>query len=466
MGGIFGVVSKENCTKDLYFGIDYHSHLGTKRGGMAVWNGKSIVHAIHNIENVQFRSKFENDLDALSGTMGIGCISDVEPQPITVRSHLGNYAITTVGRVNNIDVLVKNLLAGGNAHFLEMSSGQVNQTELIASIINTQPTFEAGIQKVHELIDGSCTMLILTAKGIYAARDYRGTTPLLIGKKNQDFCVTFESCAMPNLGYTAEYELGSGEVVLISPDGMKQILAPNHRKKVCAFLWVYYGYPATTYEGVNVEEMRYRSGEALAQGDEMELDGVAGIPDSGVAHAIGYANGRHIRYIRPFVKYTPTWARSFMPQNQDVRNMVAHMKLIPNYELIRGKKLLFCDDSVVRGTQMRETAELLFDCGAKEVHLRSACPPIMFGCKYLNFSTSPSEMVLAARRAIQAIEGKQPENLAEYLDPKSKKYQMMVDWICKELNLTSLKYNTLENVLNAIGLPHDQLCTYCWNGKE
>lgn len=465
MGGLFGVVSKENCIKDLFFGTDYHSHLGTSRGGMAVWNGKGFVREIHNIENVQFRAKFEDDLSGMEGNMGIGCISDTEAQPLTIFSHLGHYAITTVGKINNLQEQVDKLLAKKSSHYLEMGNGVINPTELISSIIDDESSFKDGIKKVHEVVDGSCTMLILTSEGIYAARDKMGRTPLIIGEKEGSYCVTFESCAFPNLGYEMKYELGPGEIVLLTPDGLQKISPPGDKMKICAFLWVYYGYPASKYEGMNVEMMRYRNGAALARNDNVEVDLIAGIPDSGVAHAIGYSNEAHVPYGRPFVKYTPTWARSFMPQDQNIRNLVARMKLIPIKELVDGKRLLFCDDSIVRGTQLRETTELLFNFNAKEVHIRPACPPLVFGCKYLNFSRSKSEMDLITRRVIKDIEGSETAALDEYTDPKSDKYNCMVDCIKKRLNFTSLKYQNLYDMLDAIGLEHDKVCTYCWTGN-
>ncbi len=466
MGGLFGVVSKTSCVMDLYFGTDYHSHLGTSRGGMAVWNGSSFVRSIHNIENIQFRAKFENDLSGMEGSMGIGCISDTEAQPLLVYSHLGHYAITTVGRINNIQELANKSLANKNTHFLEMSRGVINPTEVVSSLIDEGESFKEGIQKAQEAIDGSCTMLILTAEGIYAARDRFGRTPLVIGKKEGAYCVSFESCAFPNLGYQMKYELGPGEIILLTPEGMEKISPPRDKMKMCAFLWVYYGYPSSSYEGMNVEVMRYRNGAALARNDHVEVDLVAGIPDSGIAHAIGYSNESRVPYGRPFIKYTPTWARSFMPQDQNIRNLVAKMKLIPITELVAEKRILFCDDSIVRGTQMRETTELLYKCNAREVHIRSACPPLVFGCKYLNFSRSNSELDLVARRAIWDLEGKEPASLDEYCDPNSEKYGCMVDWIRKRLNFTTLRYQSLYDMLDAIGLPWDNVCTYCWNGKE
>ena len=466
MGGLFGVASKGNCVMDLYFGTDYHSHLGTSRGGMAVWTGNSFVRSIHNIENIQFRAKFENDLSGLEGNMGIGCISDTEAQPLLVYSHLGHYAITTVGRINNIQDLANKSLAKKNTHFLEMSKGVINPTEVVSSLIDEGESFKDGIQKAQEAIDGSCTMLILTSEGIYAARDRFGRTPLVVGEKEGAYCVSFESCAFPNMGYQMKYELGPGEIILLTPEGVEKISPPREKMKICAFLWVYYGYPSSSYEGMNVEVMRYRNGAALACNDDVEVDLIAGIPDSGIAHAIGYSNESRVPYGRPFIKYTPTWARSFMPQDQNIRNLVARMKLIPITELVAEKRILFCDDSIVRGTQMRETTELLYNCNAKEVHIRSVCPPLVFGCKYLNFSRSNSEMDLVARRAIRDLEGNEPASLDEYCEPDSEKYSCMIAWIRKRLNFTTLKYQSLYDMLDAIGLPWDNVCTYCWNGKE
>jgi len=466
MGGLFGVVSKEDCVMDIYFGTDYHSHLGTCRGGMAVWSGNGFSRYIHNIENTQFRAKFECDLAEMSGNMGIGCISDTEAQPLTVNSHLGHYAITTVGRINNMQALVKKAFAGNFVHFLEMSRGEINPTEMAATLIDREDSFKEGILKVQEAVDGSCTMLILTPEGIYASRDRMGRTPLLIGEKEGALCAAFESCAFPNLGYRLKYELGPGEVVLLTPDGMEKISPPRSKMKICAFLWVYYGYPSSAYEGKNVENMRYRNGALLARNDDVEIDVVAGIPDSGVAHAIGYSNESRVPFGRPFIKYTPTWARSFMPQDQSIRNLVARMKITPIPELVEDKRLLFCDDSIVRGTQMRETVELLYGYKAKEVHIRPACPPLLFGCKYLNFSRSRSEMDLVARQAIKQLEGNESAPLDEYSDPKTEKYGCMIEWIRKELNFTSLRYQNLYDMLEAIGLPEDKVCTYCWSGRE
>ncbi len=466
MGGLFGVISKKDCVMDLYFGTDYHSHLGTSRGGMAVWKGNGFSRYIHNIENIQFRAKFESDLADMSGNMGIGCISDMEAQPLTVCSHHGHYAITTVGRINNIDELVKKAFDKNYTHFLEMSRGVINPTEMVAAIIDHEDSLKEGLLKVQEEIDGSCTLLLLTPHGIYASRDRLGRTPLVIGEKDDAVCVSFESSALPNLGYKAKYELGPGEIVLIKPDLSFEVISPAKKEmKICAFLWVYYGYPASSYEGKNVEIMRYRSGEALAKNDDADIDMVAGIPDSGVAHAVGYSNESGVPYGRPFVKYTPTWARSFMPQDQEIRNLVAKMKLIPIPQLVENKRILFCDDSIVRGTQMRETVELLYSQKAKEVHIRSACPPLLFGCKYLNFSRSRSEMDLITRQVIKELEGDSAACLDEYSDPDSKKYGCMLECIRKRLNFTSLKFQRLDDMLEAIGISPENVCTYCWNGR-
>ena len=466
LGGLFGVVSKHDCVMDLYFGTDYHSHLGTSRGGMAVWTGKSFTRFIHNIENIQFRSKFEMDLSAMSGNMGIGCISDYEAQPLTVRSHLGNYAITTVGRINNIDKIVEDCFRKNLIHFLEMSEGEINPTEVVSALIDQEDSFKDGILRAQETIDGSCTMLVLSSKGIYAARDFYGRTPLIVGKKDGAFCVTFESCALTNLGYKTVYELGPGEIILLTPDGIEQISPPRDKMKICAFLWVYFGYPSSAYEGINVEIMRNINGSILARNDKVDVDYVCGIPDSGIAHAIGYSNEAKIPYARPFVKYTPTWSRSFMPQTREVRQKIAKMKLMPITDLIEGKRLLFCDDSIVRGTQMSETAQLLYSYNAKEVHIRSACPPLIFNCKYLNFSRMRTELDLAARRAIKKLQGNDSIDLDKYCDHNCEEYKHMVDHIAKKLGFSSLKYQALPDMLDAIGLPHENLCTYCWNGKS
>ena len=469
MGGVFGVAAGDNCITDLFFGVDYHSHLGTRRGGLAVYNEKAgFERAIHNIENSPFRTKFERDVDEMAGPLGIGCISDTDPQPLIVRSHLGTYAITTVGRINNLEDLVGHAFENGSSHFLEMSGGKVNATELTACLINQKGSIAEGIQNAQELIDGSMTMLLLTKDGLIAARDRMGRTPLFIGKKEGAFCVSFESFAYLNLGYRDEYSLGPGEIVRITADGYETLVPARKKMKICAFLWTYFGYPTSAYEGVNVEQMRYDCGRILAQNDtDTDADYVAGVPDSGTAHAIGYANESGIPFARPFIKYTPTWPRSFMPQNQAVRNQVAHMKLIPVDALIRDKRLLFIDDSVVRGTQMRETVDFLYNSGAKEVHIRPACPPILFGCKYLNFSRSTSDRDLITHTVIQELEGEEGfRHLEEYIDAHSERYGRMVDGICKKLRVTSLKYQTLEGMLASIGIDPDAVCTYCWTGRE
>ena len=467
MGGFFGVAAKENCIFDLFFGTDYHSHLGTRRAGMAVYGENGFCKSIHNIEGTPFRTKFDHELDQLDGYMGIGCISDFEAQPILVRSHHGTYAITTVSKINNANELVEEIL-GDKVHFFEMSNGEVNATELVAALINQKDNLIEGIKYALDVIDGSLSLLILTPKGIYAARDKMGRTPVVLGKKDDARCAVFESFSFLNLGYTPDRELGPGEIVVFDADGVKTLVAPGDKMKICTFLWVYYGYPAATYEGVNVEQMRYNCGKLLARRDNVDVDVVAGVPDSGTAHAMGYANETGIPFSRPFVKYTPTWPRSFMPTIQQKRDLIAHMKLLPVHDLIKDKKLLLIDDSIVRGTQLRETTEFLYESGAKEVHIRPACPPLLFGCKYLNFSRSNSEMELIGRRVIEELEGGpvSREVLEKYADPDSEKYQNMVDGICKKLNFTSLRYHRLDDMLEAVGIEPDKLCTYCWNGKE
>ncbi len=467
MGGIFGVASKSNCVLDLFFGVDYHSHLGTRRGGMAVYGEHGFNRAIHNIENSPFRTKFERDVDELEGHLGIGCISDFEPQPLLVQSHLGSFAITTVGKINNMDELVQTAYDNGCTHFLEMSGGTINPTELTASLINQKDSIVEGIQYIQELIDGSMTLLIMTPDGIYAARDRMGRTPLVIGRKEDGYCASFESFAYINLGYTDYKELGPGEIVFLTPEGIETLVPARDEMKICSFLWIYYGYPTSSYEGVNVEQMRYNCGKMLAKRDHVTPDIVAGVPDSGIAHAIGYANESGIPFARPFIKYTPTWPRSFMPTNQSQRNLIARMKLIPVESLIRGKKLLLIDDSIVRGTQLRETTELLYQSGAKEVHIRPACPPLFYGCKYLNFSRSNSELDLITRRIIKRREGDQADQrLTAYIDPDSKEYDGLLDEICRELKFTSLRYHRLDDMIASIGISPCKLCTYCWSGKE
>lgn len=466
MGGIFGVVSKSDCVLDVFFGTDYHSHLGTRRGGMAFFNDKGFACGIHNIENSPFRTKFEHEVGIMSGKIGIGCISDSEPQPLIVRSHLGSYAITTVGRINNIRQLAEKTLADNRTHFLEMSSGDINPTELVAALINQCDSIPEGIRYAQESISGSMTLLVMTSTCLYAARDRMGRTPLTIGSKEDAHCVSFESFAYMNLGYKDCHELGPSEIVKITADGLETISPPREAMKICAFLWIYYGYPTSSYEGMNVEMVRYRCGAWMAKRDNVHADLVAGVPDSGTAHAIGYANGSGIPFSRPFIKYTPTWPRSFMPQDQNLRNLIARMKIIPIDVLIRKKKLLLIDDSIVRGTQLRETTEFLYQCGAEEVHIRPACPPLLFGCPYLNFSRASSVMDLIARRVVDVREGSRTaEKLEDYANPESENYRQMVDAIKQRLNFTSLTYNRLDDMIDAIGLPAEKLCTHCWNGK-
>jgi len=466
MGGLFGVVSKEDCVSDLFFGTDYHSHLGTKRGGLAVINPEGFIRYIHNIENAQFRSKFEDDLHKMHGNKGIGVISDHDDQPLLIRSHLGKYAIVTVGVAKNAEELVKNAFDNKASHFSEMRGGEINPTELVAALINKESNFEDGMKNVMESIEGSCSLLLLTDKGVYAARDRLGRTPVVIGEKNGSFAVTLETCAFPNLNFEIKKYLGPGEVVLITEEGIEPKKPPGDKMQICGFLWVYYGYPASSYEGINVENVRNRCGAKLAKNENIKIDMVSGIPDSGTGHGLGYAGEAGIPFKRPFVKYTPTWPRSFMPQDQTVRDLVAKMKLIPIRELIEGKRILFCEDSIVRGTQLKDTIQRLYDFGALEVHMRPACPPLTRGCKFLNFSRSRSELDLAARKAIYEIEGVDDKNLDEYSTAGSSKYEAMLTQIKKRLKLTTLKYQRLEDLVQAIGLPKEKICTYCWDGAE
>ena len=470
MGGFFAVASKEDCVFDLFFGTDYHSHLGTRRGGMTVFGDKGFNRAIHNIENSPFRTKFEKDVHTMEGYYGLGCISDYEPQPLIVRSHHGTFAITTIGKINNIDQIVASLLEKGHIHFLEMSGGDINATELVASLINQKSNLVEGIQYAQEIIEGSMTMLIMTEKGIYAARDRLGRTPLVIGKKEGAFCASFECFAYLNLGYTDYKELGPGEIVVMNREEVITLVKPGTEMKICTFLWAYYGYPSSSYEGVAVEQMRYNCGKALAVRDQgVEADIVAGVPDSGTPHAIGYSNESGIPFSRPFIKYTPTWPRSFTPTMQSKRSMIAKMKLIPVHQLIKDRKLLLIDDSIVRGTQLGETTEFLYQSGAKEVHIRPGCPPIMYGCKYLNFSRSTSEMELISRKMIHKIEGQdevKEEVIKEYTNPSTERYKKMNEEIRKKLNFTSLQYLRLEDLISSVGIKPCNLCTYCWDGKE
>jgi len=465
MGGMFGCASKDDCLNELFYGTDYHSHLGTKRGGLAVHNANNFSRSIHNIENDYFRSKFETDLPKLHGRKGIGVISDHDSQPLIIASHLGTFAIATVCKINNIDALAAKAL-NNKRHFSEMSGAETSPTELVAMLICEKDSFEAGIQHAQEAIKGSCSMLLLAENGIYAARDKLGRTPVIIGKKEAAFAAASESCAFPNLGFEIEKYLGPGEILLITADGYEQKRLPQDRMQICAFLWVYYGYPASNYEGINVESVRNRCGMSLARNDQVDIDYVAGIPDSGIGHAIGYANEKKVSYIRPFVKYTPTWPRSFMPQDQRIRDLVAKMKLIPVRELIDGKRILFCEDSIVRGTQLQDTIQILYEYGAKEVHMRPACPTLIYPCDFLNFSTSRSTLDLAGRKAIADLEGTDDKVLAVYANAGSKKNQAMVEKIRQRLNLTSLQYQKLGDLVGAIGLPKEKLCTHCWDGSS
>lgn len=473
MGGFFGVTSKQDCVLDIFFGVDYHSHLGTRRGGMTIHSKeKGFQRQIHNIENTPFRTKFEKDLIDFEGNSGIGCISDSDPQPLLVRSHLGLYAITMVGSINNAEALVKQYFSDHGHQFMAMSSGKVNLTELTAALINQKEDLVSGILHAQQQIDGSATILLLNEEGIIAARDKVGRLPVLIGKNETGYCVSFESFAYTKLGYENAYELGPAEIVKITPDGFETLSPAGKNMKICAFLWSYYGYPNSNYEGINVEVMRYRNGEIMARNEQEngtmpDVDFVAGVPDSGIPHAIGYSNESGKPFARPFVKYTPTWPRSFMPANQNVRNQVAKMKQIPVPELIEGKKLLFVDDSIVRGTQLRETVEFLYNSHAAEVHMRSACPPIMYGCKYLNFSSNGSDMDLLARRTIQELEGDEGQkHLEEYADASTERGQCMLRAICEKMGFHSLGYQSLDGLMEAIGMDRDKVCTYCWNGKE
>ncbi len=467
MGGFFGVASKNDCVFDLFFGTDYHSHLGTRRGGMAVYGADGFDRAIHNIENSPFRTKFESEVNEMKGYMGIGCISDYEPQPLIVRSHHGTFAITTVGKINNTDDIVKNIFDTGHSNFLEMSGGDINATELVAAIINQKENMIDGIRYAQEIIEGSMTILVMTPRGIFAARDKWGRTPVAIGKKEDGYCASFEAFAYLNLGYTDYKELGPGEIVIMTPEEVRTVAAPGKDMKICTFLWIYYGYPSSSYEGVSVEQMRYNCGAKLAGRDNVKPDIVAGVPDSGTAHAVGYANASGIPFSRPFIKYTPTWPRSFMPTIQSKRDLIAKMKLIPVHDLIKDKSLLLIDDSIVRGTQLRETTEFLYQSGAKEVHIRPACPPLVYGCKFLNFSRSTSEMDLITRRVIQKLEGEKSEQvLPEYTNPESERYQTMIEEIRKQLNFTSLRYHRLDDMIESVGIDKCKLCTYCWDGKD
>jgi len=466
MGGLFGAVSKRDITADLFFGVDYHTHLGARRGGMVVYDREEgFQRAIHNIENAPFRTKFGDDMDAMHGNMGIGCISDTDPQPVLVRSHLGSYALTTVGKINNAEELMNGIISRGG-HLNEQSGGVINPTELVAALIDQCDTIPAGIRYAQEQIKGSMTLLLMTKDGIYAARDYMGRTPIIIGKGEEGYCAAFESFSYMNLGYRYDRDLGPGEIVFLTPDNCEQVMPANKKMRICAFLWIYYGYTTSCYEGVNVEVMRNNCGALLAKRDKgIDVDIVAGIPESGNGHAIGYANESGIRFARPFIKYTPTWVRSFTPAKQSIRDLTAHMKLIPVEQLIRDKKLLFLDDSVVRGTQMRNTVAFLYSNGAKEVHVRSASPPSMFGCKFLNFSPGKSDLDLIARQVIRDFDG-DDRYLQDYCTDNTDRYNAMVNEIARRLNFTSLKYHLLADVKRAVGIDPDSLCTYCFTGEE
>lgn len=469
MGGFFGVASKHDCSLDVFYGTDFHSHLGTRRGGMAAYTENGFNRAIHNIQNSPFRTKLEHDVEDMKGNLAIGSISDYEPQPLLISSPLGSFAIATVGKVNNMDQLLKILYRASHCHFSEMSGGLISPTEVVAALISERDSIVDGLRYVQSLIEGSMSILLMTKEGLYASRDLYGRTPIMIGHKEDAFCVSFESFAYVNLGYEDYKELGPGEIVYVTAEGVETLSAPCKKMKICSFLWAYYGYPTSSYEGVNVEEMRYNCGKLLAQRDKglIEPDMVAGVPDSGLAHAIGYANESGVPYARPFIKYTPTWSRSFMPTNQAQRNLVARMKLIPVKSLIDSRKLLLIDDSIVRGTQLRETTEFLYNSGAKEVHVRPACPPFMFGCKFLNFSRSNSEMELITRRVIRSLEGENDSNvLDEYTNPNTDRYDRMLEEIRKQQNFTSLRYHRLDDFVKSIGLDACQLCTYCFDGKE
>ena len=467
MGGFFAVASKQDCVFDLFFGTDYHSHLGTRRGGMAVYGKEGFDRAIHNIQNSPFRTKFEKEANEMKGYMGIGCISDYEPQPLLIRSHHGTYVISTVGKINNMEQLEDELFRSGHTHFMEMTTGEINATELVATLINQKENIVEGIQYAQEKVDGSLTLQVLTPRGIYLARDKMGRTPVALGRKKDAFCASFESFAYLNLGYEEYRELGPGEIVVMTPEAVVTLVKPGEKMKICTFLWVYYGYPSSSYEGISVEQMRYNCGQLLARRDDVEADTVAGVPDSGTAHAVGYANESGIPFSRPFIKYTPTWPRSFMPTIQSQRNQIAKMKLIPVHDLIKGRKLLLIDDSIVRGTQLRETTEFLYRSGAREVHIRPACPPLIYGCKFLNFSRSTSDMDLITRRIIQRLEGRQDEDiLQQYANPDTDKYHDMTEAIGREMNFSSLRNHSLDDMMKSVGIDPDKLCTYCWNGKE
>lgn len=465
MGGFFGTVSKSDCVPDLYYGTDYHSHLGTKKGGMAVINSTGIKRGIHNLENSYFRTKFESELTQFSGRSGIGVISDFEAQPIIMKSHLGEFAIVTVSKINNIEELTERTLSQQRT-FSEISPDGTNATELVAKLICEEESIEKGIENVYELIKGSCSMLILTRKGLYAARDKLGRTTIILGKKEGAYAFASETSAFSNLDYDIDHYLGPGEIILATAEGWEQLKRPFDKMQVCAFLWVYYGYPSSSFEDINVEACRYRCGAALARKDEVEADYVSGIPDSGIAHAVGYSNQKQIPYKRAYIKYTPTWPRSFMPQNQEVRDLVAKMKLIPVRELIKGQKIVFCDDSIVRGTQFQDNVKILYEYGAEEIHVRPACPTLIYPCEYLNFSRSRSNLDLAGRKAIHELEGSDEKHLEEYARPGTERYHTMIEKIRERIGVSTLQYQHLNDLVEAIGLPKEKLCTHCWDGSS
>ena len=465
MGGFFGVASHKECASDLFYGIDYHSHLGAKRAGMATMEGENFFRSIHNIENTYFRTKFSDSLPKFKGTHGIGVISDTDAQPIVVNSHLGRFAIVTVGKINNLAELEKECLSL-NQQFTELSSGSTNPTELVALLITRGKDFVDGIQNVFRKVQGSCTMLILTNDGLIVARDFLGRTPAIIGKNHEGYAVAFDSHSFDNLDYHVEHYVGPGEIMKVTADGFSQLLAPNPQMQICSFLWIYYGFPSSAYEGISIEQMRYQGGFEMGKTDDVEADFVSAIPDSGIGMALGYATGKGIPYQRGIVKYTPTWSRSFMPVNQETREHVAKMKLLPNAAILKGKRAVFCDDSIVRGTQLRDNVRKLYEYGAKEVHIRISCPPLLYGCKFINFSASKSEMELISRRVIEELEGDSKKNLHLYMDDTTPQYANMVEKIRQHLGVDSLKFNKLSTIAKAIGLPKDRLCTYCFDGAE
>jgi len=466
MGGLFGVISKQKCISDLYYGTDYHSHLGTRMGGLATWNANgTFARSIHSLGNSQFRAKFEEDLSKFDGSSGIGVISDTDPQPIIMNSHLGKFAVVTVGKINNIVQLEEELLKAGKS-FTELSSGSTNPTEVIALLVTLGNSYSEGIEIVKEKVRGSCSFLLLTENGIYACRDRYGRTPLVTGKKDGAFAVCTETCSFANLGFETDRFLGPGEVVMLTPDSSVQITPPGTKLQICSFLWIYYGYPTSSYENINVDDVRYSLGYIMGMKDNTQLDVSSAIPDSGTCMAIGYASGKKIPYRCAIVKYTPTWPRSFTPPKQSIRDTVAKMKLIPNKALLREKRIAFCDDSIVRGTQLRDNAQVLYGYGAKEIHIRISCPPLVFPCEFVNFTASRTPLELITRRYIQSKEGSDSRNLDKYVDEKSEEYKEMASYIKKELKLTSLKYNTMETLIKSIGLPKERICTHCFDGSS